>query len=58
MVVTPTFKNLEENKKINTIVKSSLLQTRKAGKAGGKSGKNKGKKPAAEGSKTKGKNSS
>ena len=54
-MVTPTFKNLEENKKINTIVKSSLLQTRKAGKAGSKSGKNKGKKAAAEGSKAKSK---
>ena len=48
-------KNLEESKKINTLVKSSLLQTKKAGKAGGKSGKNKGKKPAAWGSKAKGK---
>ena len=42
-------KNLEESKKIRTLVKSSLLQTKKAGKAGGKSGKNKGKKRAAGG---------
>ena len=40
-------KNLEESKKMNTLVRSSLLQTKKAGKAGTKSGKNKGKKPAA-----------
>ena len=40
------------------MVKSSLLQTKKAGKAGSKSGKNKGKKPAAEGSKAKNKKGS
>ena len=38
--VSNVLKNLEESKKINTLVKSSLLQTKKAGKAGGKSGKN------------------
>ena len=51
-------KNLEENKKINTLVKSSLLQTKKAGKAGSKYGKNKGKTPAVGGSKAKGKKGS
>ena len=40
-------KNLKENKEINSLVKQSLLQTKKTGKAGTKSGKNKGKKPAA-----------
>ena len=49
------FKHFEENKKINTLVKSSLFQTRKAGKASGKSGNKKGKKAADEGSKTKSK---
>ena len=48
-------KALEDTKKINTLVKQSLLQTKKTGKAGTKSGKNKGKKPAARGSKAKGK---
>ena len=48
-------KNLEESKKINTLVKSSLLQTKISGKAGFKSGKNKGKKPGAGGSKSKNK---
>ena len=48
-------KTLEDTKKINTLVKQSLLQTKKTGKAGTKSGKNKGKKPAAGGSKAKGK---
>ena len=38
------------------LVKQSLLQTKKTGKAGAKSGKNKGKKPAAGGSKAKNKN--
>ena len=37
------------------LVKSSLLQTNKSGKAGSKSGKNKGKKPATGGSKAKNK---
>ena len=40
------------------LVKTSLLQTKKTGKAGAKSGKNKGKKPAARGSKAKGKRGS
>ena len=40
------------------LVKSSLLQTKKAGKAGSKSGRNKGKKPAARGSKARGKKGS
>ena len=51
-------KNLKENKEINTLVKSSHLQTKKVGKAGGKSGQNKGKKPAAGVSKAKGKKGS
>ena len=50
--------DLEESKKINTLVKSSHLQTKKSGKAGNKSGKNKGKKPAAGGSKAKNKKGS
>ena len=53
--VSNVLKNLEESKKINTLVKSSLLQTKKSGEAGSKSGKNKGKKPAARGSKAKNK---
>ena len=51
-------KNLKENKEINSLVKQSLLQTKKTGKAGAKSGKNKGKKPAARGSKAKNKKGS
>ena len=51
-------KNLKENKEINMLVKQSLLQTKKTGKAGAKSGKNKGKKPAAGGSKAKNKKGS
>ena len=43
--VSNVLKNLEESKKINTLVKSSLLQNKKARKAGGKFGKNKGKEP-------------
>ena len=46
-------KNLKENKEINMLVKQSLLQTNKTGRGGAKSGKNKGKKPAARGSKAK-----
>ena len=38
--VSNVLKNLEESKKMNTLVKSSLIQTKNAGKAGGKSGKN------------------
>ena len=45
--VSNVVKNLKESKEINTQVKQSLLQTKKTGKAGTKSGKNKGKKPAA-----------
>ena len=56
--VSNVIKNLKETKEINTLVKSSLLQTKKAGKAGSKSGKNKGKKPAARGSKAKNKKGS
>ena len=56
--VSNVIKNLKETKEINTLVKSSLLQTKKAGKAGSKSGKNKGKKPAAGGSKAKNKKGS
>ena len=56
--VSNVLKNLEESKKINMLVKSSLLQTKKSGKAGSKSGKNKGKKPAAGGSKAKNKEGS
>ena len=43
--VSNVLKNLEESKKINMLVKSSLLQTKKSGQAGSNSGKNKGKKP-------------
>ena len=56
--VSNVIKNLKETKEINTLVKSSLLQTKKSGKAGPKSGKNKGKKPAAGGSKAKSKKGS
>ena len=41
-------KNLKESKEIITLVKQSLLQTKKTGKSGTMSGKNKGKKPADE----------
>ena len=51
-------KNLKENKEINSLVKQSLLQTKKTGKAGTKSGKNKGNKTAARGSKAKNKKGS
>ena len=54
---TNVMKNIEDNKKINMLVKQSLLQTKKTGKVA-KASKNKGKKPAAEGSKTKGKKGS
>ena len=50
--------NLRESKEISMLVKQSLLQTKKTGKAGAKSGKNKGKKPAAGGSKAKNKKGS
>ena len=53
--VSNILKNLEESDKINTLVKSILLQTKKSGKAGNRSDKNKGKKPAARGSKARGK---
>ena len=53
--VSNVLKNLEESKKINTLVKSSLLQTKKAGKTGRMSGKNKGKKPEAGGPRPKAK---
>ena len=56
--VSNVLKNLEESKKIKMLVKSSLLETKKTGKAGGKSGKNKGMKPTAGGSKAKGKKGS
>ena len=49
---------MEESKNINTLVKFSLLQTTKAGKAGSRSDKNKGKTPAARGSKARGKKGS
>ena len=48
-------KTLEETKKQRTLVKSTLLTTKKAGKVDKKSGKNKGEKPAAGGSKATGK---
>ena len=48
-------RTLEETKKQRTLIKGSLLTTKKAGKAGDKSGKNRGKKPAAGGTKAKGK---
>ena len=53
--VSNVLKNLEESKKIKMLVNSSHLQTKKSGKAGSKSGKNKDKKPAAGVSKAKGK---
>ena len=56
--VSNVLKNLEESKKINMLVKSSLLQTKKSGKEGNKSGMKKGKKPAAGGSKAKDKKGS
>ena len=51
-------KNLKEKKEINRLAKQSLLQTKKTGKAGAKSGKNIAKKPAARGSKAKNKKGS
>ena len=51
-------KNLKKSKEIIMLVKQSLLKTKKTGKAGAKSGKNKGKKPAAGGSKAKNKKGS
>ena len=48
------FKNLEESKKMSTLLKSVLLQTKKPGKAGKKSGAKGAKKAAAGGSKGKG----
>ncbi len=56
--VSNVVKNLKESKEINTLVKQSLLQTKKTGKSGAMSGKNKGKKPAARGSKAKNKKNS
>ena len=56
--VSNVIKNLKETKEINTLAKQSLLQTKKTGKAGSKSGKNKCKKPAAGGSKAKNKKGS
>ena len=47
-------KNLKENKEINTLMKQSLLETKKTGKAG----TNKGKKPAARASRAKNKKGS
>ena len=46
-------RTLEETKKQRTLVMNSLQTTKKAGKAGNKSGKNRGKKPAAGGTKAK-----
>ena len=48
-------KTLEDSKKQNTLIKQSLLSTKKTGKAGTKSWKNNGKKSAAGGTKAKGK---
>ena len=48
-------KILEDTKKQKRLIKSSLLTTKKAGKADNKSGKNRGKKPAAKETKAKGK---
>ena len=56
--VSNVIKNLKEAKETNTLVKSSLFQTKKLGKADTKSGKNKGKKPVAGGFKAKGKKGS
>ena len=50
------FKNLEENKKMLTLLKSVMLQTKKSGMTGKKSGMKGAKKAAAGGSKGKGKN--
>ena len=50
-------RTLEETTKQRTLIMSSLQTTKKAGKAGDKSGKNRGKKPAAGGTKAKGKGS-
>ena len=49
------FKNLEENKKMSTLLKSVMLQTKKPVKAGKKPGAKGAKKTAAWGSKGKGK---
>ena len=49
------FKNLEENKKMLTLLKSVMLQTKKPGKAGKEPGVKGAKKAAAGGSKGKGK---
>ena len=48
-------KTLEETKKQRALVKSTLLTTKKAGKTENKSGKKRGKKPLAGGTKVKGK---
>ena len=48
-------RTLEETKKQRTLVMCSLQTTKEAGKAGIKSRKNRGKKPAAGGTKAKGK---
>ena len=48
-------KTLEETKKQRMLIKSTLLTTKKARKADKKSRKNRGKKPAAGGTKAKGK---
>ena len=56
--VSNVVKNLKESKEISTLVKQSLLQTKKTGKAGPKSGKNKGKRPAGGGSMAKNKKGS
>ena len=48
------FKNLKESKKMSTLLKSVLLQTKKSGKAGKKPGVKGGQTPAAGGSKGKG----
>ena len=43
-------KTLEDSKKQNLLIKGGLLASKKTGKAGIQSGKNKGKKPVAGGS--------
>jgi len=53
--VSNFIQNLMEAKNINTWVQQNLQKTKKPGKAA-RAGKNKGKKPAARGSKAKGKN--
>ena len=47
-------KTIEESKKQTSLIKEGLLATKKTGKAGIKSGKNRGKKPAAGRTKAKG----